>query len=73
MEIGWKLIKYELRPEAVKIFNNVAVTHYAAKAVWKNNSSDSEDEGNWFKITHTWMRTVDSWQIIGGMGAPITK
>jgi ketosteroid isomerase-like protein len=65
---NWKLT-YELRPEAVQLFGNVAVVHYAAEYVFDYGNGTRKGEGDWRKFTHTWMKVGEEWQIIGGMCA----
>ena len=65
---GWTLT-YQLRPQAVRLFGDVAVAHYAAEYVYQYGDGTAEGEGEWRKFTHTWMKMDDRWQIIGGMCA----
>lgn len=65
---NWTLT-YELRPEAVQLFGDVAVVHYAAEYVYGYPDGTSKGKGEWRKFTHTWMKVGESWQIIGGMCA----
>ena len=64
----WTLT-YDLRPEAVQLFGDVAVVHYAAEYVFDYGNGTRKGEGDWRKFTHTWMKVGDDWQIIGGMCA----
>ena len=64
-----KLTAYELRPAAVQLFGNTAVTHYAVSIRWSNRSGETESEVS--RITHTWMKDGERWLIIGGMSAPL--
>lgn len=64
----WTLT-YDLRPEAVQLFGNVAVVHYAAEYVFDYGNGTKKGEGDWRKFTHTWMKVGEDWQIIGGMCA----
>lgn len=64
----WTLT-YELRPEAVQLFGDVAVVHYAAEIVYGYGDGTSKGKGDWRKFTHTWMKVGKDWQIIGGMCA----
>jgi ketosteroid isomerase-like protein len=64
----WTLT-YELRPEAVQLFGDVAVVHYAAEYVYGYGDGTSKGKGDWRKFTHTWMKVGKDWQIIGGMCA----
>ena len=63
---GWTMT--ELRVEAVQRFGGIAVTHYVASGVSRDGSE------SWTrKITHTWIRIGNTWQIIGGMSAPTKR
>ena len=64
----WTLT-YDLRPEAVQLFGNVAVVHYAAEYVYDYGDGTKMGVGDWRKFTHTWMKVGEDWQIIGGMCA----
>ena len=55
--------------EAVQLFGNVAVVHYAAEYVFDYGNGTRKGEGDWRKFTPTWMKVGDEWQIIGGMCA----
>ncbi len=61
---GWTLT--ELRVEGVQLFGGIAVTHYVASGGLR----DGSEAGTW-KITHTWIRFGNRWQIIGGMSAQL--
>ena len=64
----WTLT-YDLRPEAVQLFGDVAVVHYAAEYVFGYGDGTSKGKDDWRKFTHTWMKVGNDWQIIGGMCA----
>ena len=65
---NWTLT-YDLRPEAIQLFGEVAVVHYAAEYVFGYGDGTSKGKGDWRKFTHTWMKVNAGWQIIGGMCA----
>ncbi len=65
---NWTLT-YELRPQAVQLFGDIAVVHYAAEYVFDYGDGTRKGEGDWRKFTHTWMKVGEEWQIIGGMCA----
>lgn len=60
---GREVTNAMLRREAVEIFGDVAIVHFA---------SSRSARGEWIKVTHTWMRVGGVWKIIGGMSAPLT-
>jgi hypothetical protein len=57
--------------EGAEDFGNIVVVHYRATEVDTYPDGHTEGEGEEFKITHTWMHTGDTWQIIGGMCASL--
>jgi Domain of unknown function (DUF4440) len=58
-----------LEPAASQAFgDNLVVTHYWITAAWA--AKGQTPKPGRARITHTWMRTNDVWQIIGGMSAP---
>ena len=61
---GWRLT--ELRVEGVQLFGGVAVTHYVTSGVSRDGNESWTE-----KITHTWIRFGNTWQIIGGMSAQL--
>ena len=65
---NWKLT-YDLRPEAVQLFDNVAVVHYAAEYVFDYGNGTRRGAGDWRKFTHTWLKDGSRWLLIGGMCA----
>jgi len=64
----WTL-NYTLRPEAVQLFDDVAVVHYAAEYVFDYGNGTRRGEGDWRKFTHTWLKKDGRWLLIGGMCA----
>jgi len=65
---NWTL-NYQLRPEAVHLFGDVAVIHYAAEYVFDYGDGTKKGEGDWRKFTHTWKQYDGNWLLIGGMCA----
>ena len=63
IEEGREVPHAKLRREAMEIFGNVAIVHFA---------SSRSTSGEWIKVTHTWMRVGETWKIIGGMSVPLT-
>lgn len=65
----WKLT-YQLKPLEVQEFgDDIVVVHYATEYVYDYGDGTRSGAGIWRKFTHTWMRTGEDWQIIGGMCA----
>jgi ketosteroid isomerase-like protein len=59
---------YELTRKAVTAFADVVVVHYLVRDFFRG-ADDGEivRELDTYRITHTWQRRGDSWQIITGM------
>jgi ketosteroid isomerase-like protein len=62
-----KVITFEIRPMAIKVFGDVAVVHYFVD--WVSQDSEGNKEKLKTRITHTWMKKEGQWKIIGGMSA----
>jgi len=69
---GVKLRSYSIEQLAVHITGDVAIDHYRVKADWANDKGAAA-ETNTVRITHTWIRVGDTWQIVGGMSAPVNE
>jgi len=67
---GIKLQSYSIEQLAMRITGNVAINHYRIKTNWATHEG-AEARTDAFRITHTWIRTNGTWQIIGGMSAPV--
>lgn len=65
---GERLQSYVLKEAASQFTDNVVVTHYWLTDVWSAKSETGTPVTS--RITHTWIRVKDGWQIIGGMSAP---
>jgi ketosteroid isomerase-like protein len=64
-----KLQCYKLEPAGFTVVGDVAVTHYHLTEHWLDKNGKGEPRT--IKVTHTWLRVKDSWQIIGGMAAVV--
>ena len=67
---GIKLQSYSIEQLAIQVTGDVAVDYYRVNATWAN-AEGAGVKTDRFRITHTWIRTSDTWQIIGGMSAPV--
>jgi ketosteroid isomerase-like protein len=56
-----------LTREGAQAFDDVVVVHYSFTRVDTYPDGHVEGRGKLSKITHTWRKSADSWQIIGGM------
>lgn len=66
-----RLKSFTLEPAASQATGNVVIVHYWLTGLWVDKEGRGEPDT--LRLTHTWIRTPDGWQIIGGMGAPATK
>jgi ketosteroid isomerase-like protein len=67
---GIKLHSYSIEQLAIQLTGDVAVDYYRINAMWAN-SQGAEVRTDRLRITHTWIRTGGTWQIIGGMSSPV--
>jgi ketosteroid isomerase-like protein len=67
---GIKLQSYSIEPLAIQVTGDVAIDHYRIKATWAN-AEGVQEKTDTMRITHTWIRTNGTWQILGGMSAPV--
>lgn len=65
-----KLQSYSIEQLAIQVTGDVALDYYRINATWANNAG-AEVNTDRLRITHTWIRTRDGWQIIGGMSSPV--
>jgi hypothetical protein len=61
---------YRLQKEAVRAFDDSIAVHYLFWDIWRDAKTGAiaREEGP-FRITHTWQRRGEGWQIITGMSA----
>lgn len=62
---GLHLKSYTIEPTGSQATGNIVVTYYRLAADWA--AKDGHDVQETSRITHTWIRTGQGWQIIGGM------
>ena len=67
---GVKLESYSIEQLAVQVTGDVAINYYRIKANWAT-SEGVEVRKDALRITHTWIRNHGTWQIVGGMSAPV--
>jgi ketosteroid isomerase-like protein len=68
---GVKLQSYAIEQRAIKVTGDIAITHYRIKMNWGKGDTAGVDRTDTVRITHTWIKTNDTWQILGGMSAPV--
>jgi ketosteroid isomerase-like protein len=63
---------YKLEHAGFTQVGDVAVTHYHLTEHWLDKGGKSgKGQPRTIKVTHTWLRVKDSWQIIGGMASVV--
>ena len=67
---GEKLQSYAIEQLAVHVTGDIAVNHYRIKMSW-TGSKPTDAHTDTLRVTHTWIRARGTWQIIGGMSAPV--
>jgi len=66
---GSTLAWYELQPADSRATENLVVTDYWLTSLWADKTGRGEPFTT--RITHTWIKTPNGWQIIGGMSAMV--
>ncbi len=67
---GVKLQSFSIAQLAIRVTGDIAIDHYRIKANWAAGEA-AEARTDALRITHTWIHTHGTWQIIGGMSAPV--
>ena len=71
---GLRLQSYEIEPRAIKVAGDIAIDYYRVKITWAKKDTGQNATTSTIRITHTWTRMKDgSWQILGGMSAPVNS
>jgi hypothetical protein len=70
---GLRLQSYAIEQLAIQVTRDIAVNHYRIKANWAENHTAEVVRTDALRITHTWIRTNGTWQILGGMSAPVNE
>lgn len=68
---GIKLQSYSIEQLAIQATGDIEINHYRIKMNWVKIDSGEAVRTDQLRITHTWIRTGDTFQIIGGMSAPV--
>lgn len=61
------VVGYELHRESVEMHGDAVITFYRATVSRRN--ADGSVSTTTYRMTHTWMKNNDEWQIVGGMSA----
>jgi len=69
---GIGLHSYSIEQLAIQVTGDIATNYYRIDFTWAN-SAGAEVKTDRMRITHTWIRTRDTWQIIGGMSSPVNE
>ena len=67
---GVKLKSFSIEQLAIRVTRDIAINYYRIKTNWATGEG-AEARTDAFRITHTWIRTHGTWQILGGMSAPV--
>ena len=62
-----------LTREGAQDFSNIVVVHYRTSMGSAYPDGHVEGRGEESKITHTWIKVGNTWQIVGGMGGRLTQ
>jgi ketosteroid isomerase-like protein len=63
-----RVVSYEFLSKAVTVVGDVGVTQYSVRAT--RTGKDGTNETYTSRVTHTWLKTGNIWEILGGMSAP---
>ncbi|HEX4300750.1 MAG TPA: nuclear transport factor 2 family protein [Gammaproteobacteria bacterium] len=62
-----------LRREGIQGFGGVVVVHYSTPVITEHLDGRITGKDQPYKFTHTWLKVGSTWQIIGGMCAPLSS
>ena len=63
-----KIWDYEITQLATQSFGDVVVVHYLLREYFVSAATGGVIQSDRYRISHTWLRNGDTWQIISGMG-----
>ncbi len=64
--LSFKLV--ELKPAGIQMTGDVAVAYSWVTSKWVDKDGNGTEAT--MRVTHTWIRTGDEWQLVGGMSMP---
>jgi ketosteroid isomerase-like protein len=67
---GITLQSYSIEQRAIQVTGDIEMAYYRINVTWANGAG-AEVKTDRMRITHTWIRTQGTWQIIGGMSSPV--
>ncbi len=70
---GLNLQSYSIEQLAIRVTGDVAIDYYRIKANWASSDTGQVVRTDAMRITHTWIRTNGTCQILGGMSAPVNE
>ena len=59
---------YDIERLAIHSFGDVVVVHYRLRDYFVSAQTGEEISSEHFRISHSWLRVGDTWQIVSGMG-----
>ncbi len=59
---------YDIERLAIQSFGNVVVVHYRLRDYFVSAQTGEEISSQEYRISHSWLRVGETWQIISGMG-----
>jgi hypothetical protein len=65
---GLHLESFGLKPAASQQTGDIVVTHYWLTGIWSGKDGDQPPSTT--RVTHTWIKVGNTWQILGGMSCP---
>ena len=67
---GITLQSYSIEHLAIEVTGDIATDYYRISVTWAD-SSGTEVKTDRMRLAHTWFRSKDTWQILGGMSSPV--
>ena len=59
---------YDIERLAIHSFGNVVVVHYRLRDYFVSAQTGEEISSEEYRISHSWLRVGETWQIVSGMG-----
>lgn len=68
-DVDLQAVELEIRRRSVQVYGDIGVAYYEMHTAIPDGSGGTRPLRR--RLTHTWLRTKDGWQIIAGMSAPL--